>query len=130
MVVQHQRQVGLGGLDLGFGLGLDVGIDREGNVVGFVDGRRLGTLLAEAVALLQRDQLQFVNRLDDLVEFLLQPLVVADIEVAGDQQVEGLVEVLSGGFQVAGIVVGLPGRLLLLGLWRSARPPDRRSSWA
>ena len=43
---------------------------------------------------LQRRHLQLVDGLDDLVEFALQPLVVADVEVAGQQGVERLVEVL------------------------------------
>ena len=70
----------------------------------------------EAVALLQGGHLQLVNGLDHLVELALQLLVVADIEVAGEQGVEGLVEVRLGGFQMAGLVVGLPGGVLLFGL--------------
>ena len=71
---------------------------------------------SEAVALLQRCHLQFVNGLDNLVELTLQLLVVADVQVAGQQGVEGLVEVVLGGLQMAGLVVGLSGGVLLLGL--------------
>ncbi len=117
LVVHHQRQVGLGVLDLDFRAGLDVGIDGEGvDVVGFVDGRGLGARLVEAVTLLQRCHLQLVNRLDDLVEFALQAVVVADVEVAAEQGVEGLIEVGARGFQMSGLIVGLAGSVFLLRL--------------
>ena len=116
LVVEHQRQVRLGGLDLGFGLGLDIGIDGESDVVGFVDGRRLRARLAETVPLLQRSHFEFVDGLDDLVEFAFQSFIVADVEIAGEQRVECLVKVLLGGFQMVGLVVGLSGGVLLFGL--------------
>ena len=56
-------------------LALMLGSTGKGDVVGFVDGRRFGARFAEAVALLQGGHFQFVDRLDDLVEFPLQPLV-------------------------------------------------------
>ena len=114
LVIHHQRQVGLGVLDLGFGHGPDVGIDREGDVVGFVDGRGLGARLAEAVALLQRRHLQLVDRLDDLVEFALQLLVVAHIQIAAQQGIEGLIEIGLRRLQMSRLIVGLAGGILLL----------------
>ena len=80
LIVEHERQVGLGGLDLGLSLGADVGIDGERNVVGFVDGSGLGALLGEAIALLKRDQFELADSLDDLVEFVLQARVVANFD--------------------------------------------------
>ena len=40
-IVEHQRQVRVRLLDLGFGLRLDARIDRKRHIVGFIDGRRL-----------------------------------------------------------------------------------------
>ena len=54
LVGHHQRQVGMRGLQLGFGLGLHVLVDGGSQFVGFVDRRGLGFLLGESVALLQR----------------------------------------------------------------------------
>ena len=116
LVVEHQRQVGLGGFDFGFGLGLDVGIDGKCDVVGFIDGRRLRAGLGKAVALFQRAQLQLVNGLDQFVELPLQPLVISQVEVAGQQGVERPVEVSLGSFQMTSLVIGLSSCVFLLRL--------------
>ena len=107
LIVEYQRQVGFGGLDLSFSRGADVGVNREGDVVGFVDGRGLRTLLGKSVTLLHRSHFQLVHRLDDLVELILQPLVAADIEVAGEHGIERLIEVLLGRVKMAGTIVRL-----------------------
>ena len=60
--------------------------------------------------------LQLVYRLDDLVEFALQAVVVADVEIAAEQRVEGLIEVGARGFQMSGLIVGLAGGVFLLSL--------------
>ena len=65
---------------------------------------------------LQGGQLQFVDCLDNLLELALQPIVVAHVQVAGEQGVECLVEVFLGRFQMARLIVGLPGCILLFGL--------------
>ena len=57
-----------------------------------------------------------MDGLDDLVEFALQPFIVADVEIAGEQGVKRLVEVLLGGFQMVRLVVGLSGCVLLFRL--------------
>ena len=116
LIVQHQRQVGLGSLDFGCGLGLDVGIDREGDVVGFVDRRWLRARLGKSVALLQRGQFKLMYGLDELVEFTFQPFVIAQVEIAGQQYVERLIEVGLGRLQVASLVIRLPGCVFLLRL--------------
>ena len=71
VVVDHERQIGLGGGQIGLGLGNDVGIDLEGDVAGHI-GRRGLNLGHKAVALLQRFHLQRVDPVDDVVEFVLQ----------------------------------------------------------
>ena len=95
---------------------LDVGVDGEGDVVGLVDGRGLGALLGEAIALLQRGQFQLAHRLHDLVEFPLQPFVIPQVKIAGQQQVERLVKVGFRSLQVSGLVIRLAGRIFLLRL--------------
>ncbi len=71
VVVHHQRQVGLGGGQIGRGLGHQVGIDGEGHVAGGFGGRDL-LFGHKAVALLERFHLQAVDLVDDLVELVLQ----------------------------------------------------------
>ena len=58
-------------LQLLFGLDLDARINRESDVVSFVNGRRLELLFGEAVPGLQRDHLQAVSAFDDFVELVL-----------------------------------------------------------
>ena len=106
----------MGVLHLRFGLGADAGIDREGDLVGFVDGRGLGFLLGEAVARLEGHHLEVVDALDQLVEFLLQAVVAAHVVPGLQQQVEGAVEIILGGIEVAGVVVGQARLVFLLDL--------------
>ena len=91
------------------------GVHRERDVVGFVDGRWLGALLGEAVSLAQGDLLELANAVDDLVELLLQTRVVAEVEVARQQDVERLVEALAGGIKMAVLVLGLACLVELVG---------------
>ena len=57
---------------------------------------------SESEAIAQAGEIQLVHAFDDAVEFLLQAIVGADIEVAFEQRVDGVVEILFG-------VVGLAG---------------------
>ena len=105
----------MGVCQLGLRLGLDRGIDRKGDVVGLIDGRRFEALLGESVARFERLQLQLVRCLDDLVELGLQPFVVLQPDRSTQQKIEGRVEVVLGGLQVAGRIVGLAARVLGFG---------------
>ena len=104
-------------LDLGFGFGFDVLIDRRSQLVGFVNRRWFGLLLSEAVALLQGGEFEAVDAVEHAVEFLFETVVSGvfglEIESAAEKQVEGGVEILLGGFEVPGVVVVLSGLVFL-----------------
>ena len=70
----------MGGLDLGLGLRLNIWVNRDRNLVGFVDGRRLRLLLGKAVTLLQSLQFQTVYAIQNAVKLLLQPVVRAHVQ--------------------------------------------------
>ncbi len=113
LVGHHERQVGGGGLDFGLGLGLNAGVNRRGEFVGFVDWRWFGFLLGEAVALLKGKKFQAIDAIENAVQFFFQAIVGAEVEPAAQQLVEGGIEILLGGFQVSGAVVLLPGLIFL-----------------
>ena len=62
-------------LDFGFGLGLDVLVDRRSEFVGFVNRRRFRLLLGKAVALLQGGKFEAVDAVEDAVKFVRQAVV-------------------------------------------------------
>ena len=94
VVVDHQRQVGLGGGQLGRGLGHQVGVDGKGHVAGGFGGRDL-LFGHKAVALLERLHLQAVDLVDNVVELVLQLRVGLDVEAAREHQIDGAVELVS-----------------------------------
>jgi hypothetical protein len=49
-----------------------------------------------------------------------------EIESAAQELVEGGIEILLGGFEVAGLIVILTGLVFLFDAWRSGRLRDRR----
>ena len=57
---------------------------------------------SESEAIAQAGEIQAVDAFDDAVEFCFETVVGADIELAFEQCVEGVVEILFGD-------VGLPG---------------------
>jgi hypothetical protein len=107
IIVDHQRQVRLRGLQLGFRLGLQAGIGREGNGIGFVNGRRLGLLFGKPISFFERHHLQLVNLLGNLVEFLLKTIIGFHFYRPLHQEVHRMVEILFSGVQMAGLIVGL-----------------------
>ena len=82
LVGHYEWQIGMRGLDFGFGFCLDVLVDGWSKLVGFVDGRGLGLLLGKAVALLQGCEFQAVDSIQKAVEFVLEAVVGAEIESA------------------------------------------------
>ena len=65
-------------------------------------------MLRKAVSLLLGGEFEAVDAVENAVEFALQAIVGAEIESAAEQQVEGGVEILLRGFEVAGAIVILP----------------------
>ena len=103
-IVDHQRQIGLRGLEFCDCLSLDGRVDRESDVVGNVDGSRFN-LGGKPISLLERLHLQRIHRVDHAVELIAQLGFVAQVEIAGQHQVYGAIEVGLGGLQFARVVV-------------------------
>ena len=64
----------------------------------------------------QRDQLQRVDGGEQLLELVGELRVVLQVHAAGEHRVDGRVEVLPGGVQPVGVVVGHAGLVAGLGL--------------
>src|SRR5579872_6266632 len=116
LIGHHQRQIRVRCLHFGFCLCLDVLIYRESGLVSLVDRCWRRFLLGEPVTLLQRLQLQAIYPIQDLIKFLLQSLVRADVQRAREQQIESAIKTFFGGFQVPGLVVLLTSLIFLLDL--------------
>ncbi len=59
--------------------------------------------------------IEFVDAGDDAVEFLLQALVGADVEIAAQQGVQSVVEILLGFVDLARLMVGQSSLVFLFG---------------
>ena len=115
VVVHHQRKIGLGGGQIGFGLGHKVGVHIEGHIAGHL-GRRGFLLGHKAVALLQRFRLKSVHSVHDAVELFLQLGIASDVDVAGQHQVHGEIEFILGLRQSSLVIVGFALGVSLLHL--------------
>ena len=60
-------------------------------------------------------QIKLVDTFDHAVEFLLQAIVGADVQVTVQQSIQSIVEVLLGGFGVARLIVGQASLVFLFG---------------
>ena len=105
----------MGRLDLGLGLGFDVGIDRRGNFVDGVNWRRLGILVWRVSRLLQRRHLRAIHFFQKLVELLLDARIGADLLRRGQKQLESAIKTLAGRFYIASLELVLPGLIFLFG---------------
>ena len=129
VVVDHQRQIGVGGGQIGPGLGHDVGVHLEGHVLGYL-GRRLLLLGHKAVALLERLHLQRVHPVHNAVELLLQLGIAPDVDAARQHQVHGAIELLLGLGQSSLVIVGLAAGVGLLHLLNQQSHPLLLNGWA
>ena len=92
LVGQHERQIRMRGLDLGFGLRLDVGVDRRRDLVDFINRRGLGFLLRRGVVRLQGRQFRTVYTFENALQFVLHSLVRANLGGTLQQQVKGMIK--------------------------------------
>src|SRR5580698_6440186 len=106
----------MGSFDLGLRLRFEIRVNRERDLVGFVDRRWLRFLLGKPVAFLQGLQLEAVYAIQDTVKFLLQALVRAQVQRTPEQKVEGAIEILFGSFEVPSFIVVLPELVFVFNL--------------
>ena len=106
VVVDHQGEIGVGGSQIGAGLGHNVRVHLEGYVLRHVGGRLL-LLLDKAVALLEGLHLEDVDAVHDAVELLLQLGIALDVDAAGEHQVHGAIELQLGLAQTPLVIFSL-----------------------
>ena len=110
VVVHHQRQVGVGGGQIGPGPGHNIRVHHEGHILGHI-GRRLLFFGHKAIAQLQRLHLQRIHRVHNAVELLLQLCIALDIDATGQHQVHGAIELSLGFGQLTFAIGGLAMRV-------------------
>ena len=103
----------MGGFDLCFRLCLDIGIDRESNVIGLINRGRFRFLFGRGISIFQ---LQAVHPIQETIELALHSLVRTYLRGTGHDEVECAIETLLGGVCLAGLVVVLPRLILALRL--------------
>ncbi len=105
-------------LDLGFGLGLGAGVGGGRQAIGLIDRSGLGLLLRllRILRFGRAPGIKIVDSLDDPLELLAQPVVGAYVEVAAQQVVQCIVEILLGVIGFSGMVVVEAGLVFLLDL--------------
>lgn len=112
IVIHDQGKVRVGGGEIGFSAGDEVGIDLEGDVVGDV-GRRGLDLGREAVTLLERLHLERVDLIDDAIEFVEELWIAFDVQAAGEHDIDGVVKLHFGlgkpSFAIVGVAGGVSG---------------------
>ena len=114
--VQHERQIRMGRLDLGFRSGLDVGIDRRRDVVHFINRRRLGFLLRRRIVRLQRRHFRPVHTFENSLQFVLHPFIRPNFGRTLQQHVNRVIETSLGRFQISSFESVLSCLVFLLGV--------------
>ncbi len=113
VVVDDEREIGLGGLQLRFNFADELGVGGEGHLVrGF--GGSFFDLAGEAIALLEGDHLQRVDGGEELVELVGELGIVFEIQAAGEHGIDGDVKVLARCVETVGVVVGDAGLVVRL----------------
>src|SRR3989442_6796858 len=113
------------GPDLGLGLGFYIRVGRGCNLIGLVNGGRLGLLLGFGLATRTTDT-EPVDTFDNAVEFFLKSCVRADVELAAEQSVNSIFEILLGTVGLARLVVGQPRLIFLFDTRNQAADEIRR----
>ncbi len=103
-IVDHQRQIGLRGLEFCNRLRLDGRVHGESDIVGDIHRSRFN-LGRKSISLLERLHLQRIDRIDHAVELIPQLGLGPQVEIAGQHQVHGAIEVCLGGLQFARVVI-------------------------
>src|SRR6266700_391475 len=97
LIDHHEWQVGMGLSKLSFGLGFCSGIGSRRYTTRLVDGCRFGLLLRFLRSLSLGGgsaRINLVDPLDDAIEFLLETIVGADIQVTGKQRIQSAIKIL------------------------------------
>ena len=108
MVVHRQRQVMRSVLGRFLGPRFQPRIDRKRHLRYFVNRRRNGRRLVEAVSRSESLQLVGVHGIHDVVEQFAQLGITVKVEADPQQPVHGVVKILARGFQMAGFEVLFP----------------------
>src|SRR6478672_6550215 len=115
LVRHHQRQVGVGGLDLGSRLGFQARINRVVvNLVGLVDRCWLRLLLNRGRFGLESSELQVVHAFEHTIHLALKTLIGTDVGGATLEKVERPGKVLLGQIVVPVRVFLLASLILFL----------------
>jgi hypothetical protein len=79
-------------------------VHRESNIVRYIDRSRFN-FGGKAIPLLERLHLQRIHRVDHALQLIAQLGLVAQVEIAGQHQVNGTIEIGLGGLQFARVVI-------------------------
>src|ERR1700761_6287934 len=95
VVVDDEREIGLGGGQFGLGFGNDVRVYLKSDVVGDFCRRGLNGW-RETVTPAQGFHLKSIDGIEDAVELVVELGIGFDVEAAGAHEVDGFVEVRLG----------------------------------
>ncbi len=104
VVVDHEREIGLGCFQLSRDFSDERGIGGEGDLVRSIQ-RCLFNLWRESVALLESREFERVDGGEQPVELIGELWIIFKIHAAGEHGVDSEVEVLTGCIEMIGVVV-------------------------
>ena len=116
LVGQHERQIRMRGLDLGFGSRFNVGVNRRRDVVDFIDRSRLRFLLRRRIVRLQGRHFRAVYVFENPLQFVLHPFIRPNFGRTLQQQINCVIKTPLGRFQVPGPEFALSSLVFLFGV--------------
>ena len=111
VVVDHEREVGLGGGEVGASFGDEVWIDGESDIAGGFSGSDF-FLGSETVTLLESFHLKGIDAVEEMIEFILELRVVFDVDAAGEHEVNGAIELRLCIDELTAAVGGFSSRVI------------------